>query len=291
MTTTSTAPKAPSPTLPTRRTTDPVLAAGPARPRPASRRPSAWTYVRIETLVTLRRADTVFFTIIMPLGMYLLFGQMSEFETTSVGHGNITASIMVNMSTYSAAIAATTAAASAAVEQAGGWGRQIALTAGGMRTYATARLISAVLVALCPLVLIFSAGALTGAVIDSPLRWAACFLICLGATLPFAVFGLAAGLWLPSNAAAGVAGASISVFGFLGNLFMPLSGFLFTLAHYTPLYGPGSLAVRPVQGDKVATMTGVVEEPVWYGLANLAAWTLVFALMCLAARRRSTLRR
>ncbi|MDO4243137.1 MAG: ABC transporter [Actinomyces sp.] len=279
--TTTAAPSTPSPV------TGPRSATAPRRP---TRRPSPWTYVRVETLATLRRADTLFFTIIMPLGMYLLFGKMSEFETMSVGNGNITASIMVNMSTYSAAIAATTAAASAAVEQAGGWGRQIALTAGGMRTYATARLISALLVSLFPLVLIFAAGALTGAVIDSPQRWAACFLICLGTTVPFAIFGLAAGLWFPSNTATGVAGASISVFAFLGNLFMPLSGLLFTIAHYTPLYGPGSLAVRPLQGDTVATTTGLVEEPVWYGLANLVAWTLVFTLMCVAARRRSTVR-
>lgn len=249
-----------------------------------------WTYTRIDVLTTLRRPDTIFFTILMPLGMYLLFGKMTEFQTTSAGHGNITASIMVNMSTYSAAIASTTIAATAAVEQAGGWGRQIALTPGGLRAYLTTKVLTAATVALIPVALIFTAGALTGARIDSPGRWAACFLLAMAATIPFSCFGLAVGMWVPSMTAVGVAGASVSVFGFLGNIFMPLDGVLFTIAHATPLYGPGALAVRPIQGSTVATMSGVVSEPAWYGLANLVGWTLALALVCLAARRRATAR-
>lgn len=265
-------------------------AASGSRPRGRVRQPRPWTYLRVELLATLRRADTLFFTILMPLGMYLLFGKMSEFQTTSIGHGNVTAGIMTNMSTYSAAIAATSIAAAAAVEQAGGWGRQIALTAGGMRSYVITKLLTAVTISVIPVVLIFSAGALTGAVIDSPARWAASFALALVAAVPFSCFGLAVGLWVPSNTAVGVAGSSVSVLAFLGNLFMPLSGALFAIAHYTPLYGPGTLALRPLSGDVVATMTGTVSEPAWYCLANLGTWTSVFILLCLAARRRSTVR-
>lgn len=259
--------------------------------RAARRRPGLpWTYWRVETLATLRRADTLFFTILMPLGMYLLFGKMSDFQTTSVGHGNVTAAIMVNMSVFSAAIAATSIAASAAVEQAGGWGRQVALTAGGLRSYVLAKLLTAVTISIIPAVLIFAAGALTGATIDSPERWAASFVLSLVPAVPFACFGLAAGLWVPSNTAVGVASASVSIMAFLGNVFMPLSGVLFTLAHWTPLYGPAVLAQRPLTDGVVASMTDAVSEPLWYGLANLVGWTTLFLLLCAAARRRSTVR-
>lgn len=264
----------------------------PAASRVPHRRPGLpWTYWRVETLATLRRADTLFFTILMPLGMYLLFGKMSDFQTTSVGHGNVTATIMVNMAVYSAAIAATSVAASAAVEQAGGWGRQVALTAGGLRSYIIAKLLTAVTISVIPAVLIFATGALTGATIDSPGRWATSFLLSLVPAVPFACFGLAAGLWVPSNTAVGVASASVSIMAFLGNVFMPLSGVLFTIAHFTPLYGPATLAGRPVSGSTVATMTGTVSEPLWYSLVNLVAWTTAFLLLCLAARRRSTVRK
>lgn len=266
-------------------------AASGSRPRGRVRRPRPWTYLRVEVLATLRRADTLFFTILMPLGMYLLFGKMSEFQTTSAGHGNVTAAIMINMSVFSVAIAATSIAASAAVEQAGGWGRQIALTAGGMRSYVLTKLLTAVIVAVIPTILIFGAGALTSAQMDDGWRWATAAALSLLTAVPFACFGLAVGLWVPSSTAVGVASASVSILGFLGNLFMPLSGALFTAAHWTPLFGPAVLAQRPLTGGVVASMTDAVAEPLWYGLANLVGWTTAFLLLCAAARRRSTVRR
>lgn len=256
----------------------------------STRRPRPWTYTRIEVLATLRRPDTIFFTILMPLGMYLLFGQMSDFSTVDVGRGNISASIMVNMSTYSAAIAATSVAASAAVEQAGGWGRQVALTPGGMRTYVVTKLLTALAIATLPVAIIFAAGAVTAAQMDAPWVWGSSFVLALLAAIPFSLFGLAAGLWVPAQGAVGVASASVSVLAFLGNIFMPLDGVLFTIAHYTPLYGPGNLAVRPIQGGTVASMTSSVTEALWIPVTNLVAWTLFFALLCLLARRRGTAR-
>lgn len=280
----------PASTSPATALGSPRRQAGVQRALRSRRRPSPWTYTRNEILTTLRRPDTIFFTIIMPLGMYLLFGTMSEFSTADVGHGNVSAAIMINMSVYSAAIAATSVASSAAVEQAGGWGRQIALTPGGMRRYVLTKLVTALAIATTPVVLIFVTGFLTGAQIDTMGRWLASFGLCLLAAVPFSCFGLAAGLWFPAEGAVGVASASISVFAFLGNLFMPLSGGLFTLAHYTPLYGPGGLAVRLIQGDLVATMEGTVSEPLWYSLTNLVVWTTIFIILCLLARRRTTAR-
>lgn len=268
-----------------------ATAQGVPLPTPARQLRFPSTYIRIEVLSTLRRVDTLFFTVFMPLGMYLLFGKMNDFESTSVGHGNITASIMIRMAAYSVAISSTALAASSAVELAGGWGRQISLTSGGMRSYLLAKLTAAIAISTLPVVLIFTTGLFTGAQIDSPGRWMASFILCLVPALPFSAFGLAAGMWFPSYTAVGVASSSVAVFAFLGGLFMPLSGVLFTLSHYSPLYGPAQLAARPLQGDVVTTMTGIVHEPVWYALANLVVWTVLFVAACLAARARSTVRR
>ena len=97
-------------------------------------------------------------------------------------------------------------------------------------------------------------------------------------------------------AAVGIAGASISIYAFLGNLFMPLSGGLFDFAHGTPMYGVGSLALRALQGDSVATATStggsaVVHEALWVPIVSIAVWTLIFVLACLTAQRRTTVRR
>ena len=266
------------------------------RPAAAPRRPRPWTYTRIDALTTLLRPDMLFFTLIMPLGMYLFWGAMQDFSTHDVGRGNVASSIMINMSVFSVATAATCTAAGAAVEQVGGWGRQIALTAGGLRTYITTKLLTALIVSVFPVTVIFIAGALTSAQMDAPWVWAVSYALSLLTAVPFACYGLAVGLWFPAQAAVGIAGASISIFAFLGNLFMPLSGGLFDFAHGTPMYGVGSLALRALQGDSVATATStggstVVHEALWVPIVNIAVWTLVFVFACLTAQRRTTVRR
>lgn len=266
-----------------------------ARPAPAGRRPRPWVYTRIDALTTLLRPDMLFFTLIMPLGMYLFWGAMQDFSAHDAGRGNVASTIMINMSVFSAAVAATCTAAGAAVEQAGGWGRQLALTAGGLRAYVTTKLLTALIVSVFPVTVIFIAGALTGAQMDAPWVWATSYALALLTAVPFACYGLAMGLWIPAQAAVGIAGASISIFAFLGNLFMPLSGSLFDFAHFTPMYGVGNLALRALQGDLVATMSAtgenrIVHEALWLPLTSIAVWTLIFVIACLAARRRTTAR-
>lgn len=250
-----------------------------------------WTYTRIEVLTTIKQFDMLFFCVILPVGMYLLFGKMSDFESQSVGYGNVTAYIMTQMACYSAAIAATAMAGSAATDLAGGWGRQLALTAGGMRAYITTKIVSAVIIALTPLLFINAVGALTGARIDTPGRWAAAMALSFLSVLPCAAFGLAVGLWMRTPRAVGVASSCIAAFAFAGNLFMPLSGLMFTIAHYTPLYGANVLGLWPITDGLVNTATGTVEEPAWYSVANLVAWTVLLTLAALAASRRQTSRR
>ena len=255
-----------------------------------ARRPRPWTYTRIDALTTLARPDMLFFTLVMPLGMYLFWGALQDYSSSDAGRGNVAASIMINMSVFSVAIAATCTAAGAAIEQTGGWGRQMALTAGGLRTYITTKLLTALIVSVFPVTVIFIAGFFTGARMDAPWVWAAGYLLTLLAAVPFACYGLAVGLWVPAQAAVGIAGASISIYAFLGNLFMPLSGSLFDFGRFTPMYGTGALATRALQKDIVYTTGGDVREALWVPVANIAVWTLIFVVACLAARRRTTRR-
>ena len=49
----------------------------------------------------------LFFTLIMPLGMYLFWGAMQDFSAHDAGRGNVASTIMINMSVFSVAVAAT----------------------------------------------------------------------------------------------------------------------------------------------------------------------------------------
>ena len=272
--------------------TSPARSGGSAGSAAApARRPRPWTYTRIDTLTTLARPDMLFFTLVMPLGMYLFWGALQDYSSLGAGRGNVAASIMINMSVFSVAIAATSTAAGAAVENASGWGRQMALTAGGLRTYITTKLLTALIVAVFPVTVIFIAGALTSAQMDAPWVWAACYLLTLLAAVPFACYGLAVGLWFPAQAAVGIAAASVSIYAFLGSLFMPLSKSLLAFGRFTPMYGAGALGTRALQKDAVTTTTDVLHEALWVPVANIIVWTVIFVVACLAAQRRTTVRR
>ena len=99
------------------------------------------------------------------------------------------------------------------------------------------------------------------------------------------------GLWIPAQAAVGIAGASISIYAFLGQLFMPLGGALLAFGRFTPMYGAGSLATRALQKDIVYTAAGDIHEALWVPVANIAVWSVIFVMACLAAHRRTTARR
>ena len=276
-------------------TTTTTATASPARSgdRTAApaRRPRPWTYTRIDTITTLSRPDMLFFTLVMPLGMYLFWGALQDYSSYDAGRGNVAASVMINMSVFSVAIAATCTSSGAAIENAGGWGRQMALTAGGLRTYLTTKLLSALIVSVFPVSVIFIAGLFTGARMDAPWVWGVSYLLTLLAAVPFACYGLAVGLWIPAQAAVGIAGASISIYAFLGQLFMPLGGALLAFGRFTPMYGVGSLATRALHKDVVYTAAGDIHEALWVPVANIAVWSVIFVMACLAAHRRTTARR
>ncbi|MDO5287381.1 MAG: ABC transporter [Actinomycetia bacterium] len=248
-------------------------------------------YALAELRTTLSSPDMILFTTVLPLGLYLFFGALSDYRDESVGHGNIASYTMVCMSVFSVSMVATAVAGGSAVELAGGWGRQMSLTPWGVRGYYLVKTLCALLVSLVPLSVIFVAGWLTGARCGSLGVWAASYLACLLPALPFSLYGLAAGMWFRSNQAVGTATASLALWGFLSNTFMPLGGVLFQVSHLAPLYGCGMLALRPLLGDSVITSDGLVTEPLWLPLANLTAWTLLLALVCLVSRHRAMARR
>src|SRR5699024_12577093 len=100
----------------------------------------------------------------------------------------------------------------------------------------------------------------------------------------FAGYGLSAGMAFRSESALGVAGGSLVLLGFAGNLFLPLSGVMLDIARFTPLYGVNALARYPLTGGHVADG---VSDPLWLPGLNVVAWALILGVTAaLLARRR-----
>ena len=262
-------------------------------PRPGRLRPArpVLTYLWLDLFRSLREPANLFFVVTFPMAMYLVFGRLNA-SAGNYGphaHGNVSASVMLAMASFSACLGATSASAAAAVEQSAGWGRQMAVTSQGLRGYLVVKTGTAVGTAALPVIVVLAAGALTDSQMEGWV-WAASPLICLIGVLPFVLWGLAAGMWLPSSASIGIATSLVSLFAFIGNAFMPLNHTLLTISRFTPMYGATALARWPLgEGwTYVPDRQAGVQDPLWMPLANLVAWTLIFGLLVIGARRRVT---
>ena len=264
-------------------------------PRAGGLRPTRplLTYLWLDLYRSLREPANLFFVVAFPLAMYLVFGRLnaSAGEYGPHAHGNVSASVMLAMASFSACLGATSASASAAVEQSAGWGRQMAVTGQGLRGYLVVKTGTAVGTAALPVIVVLTAGAFTDSQMEG-WAWATSPVVCLLGVLPFVLWGLAAGMWLPSSASIGIATSLVTLFAFIGNAFMPLNHTLMTISRFTPRYGSTALARWPL-GEGwvyVSDRPAGVQDPPWMPLANLVVWTLIFGLLVIGARRRATRR-
>jgi len=236
-------------------------------PRPGGLRPArpVLTYLWLDLFRSLREPANLFFVIAFPLAMYLVFGRLnaSAGDYGPHAHGNVSASV-----------------------------RQMAVTSRGLRGYLVVKTGTAVGTAALPVVVVLATGALTDSLMEG-WAWAVSPLICLIGVLPFVLWGLAAGMWLPSSASIGIATSLVSLFAFIGNAFMPLNHTLLTISRFTPMYGATALARWPLGEGWVYVPDRPVgvQDPLWMPLTNLVAWTLIFGLLVIGARRRATRRR
>ena len=84
------------------------------------------------TLYEIRRSvlspSSVFYTIILPVGLYMLFGALQDYAKVKVADGNASAYVMIGMALYGAISSTVSVSGLTVVENVAGWGRQLALT-------------------------------------------------------------------------------------------------------------------------------------------------------------------
>src|SRR3954447_19923139 len=228
------------------------------------------------TLLEMRRITRdwagMFFTAVLHAFFYLIFGATVDAKDATIGNGNVAMYVMISMAAYGAVTATTSIGGNAAVERQQGWGRQLGLTPLADSSYIAMKAVIAMTVAAVPILLTFTLGALTGAR-GSALAWALSALLCLVCSAVFAVYGLLVGTAFTSEAAVGATSGTMVIFAFLGNLFIPLSGIMLTIAKFTPLYGYAALARFPLTEGYLADGS---QDPLWVPLLNVVAWLAIF---------------
>lgn len=240
------------------------------------------TYLRIDTLRILRNVSNLVFTIGLPVFMYLVFSAGNPSDAELPG-GDGDALLAVRMAVYGACTACASIGALTAWERQQGWTRQLLLTPLSPLGFALQKLLTALAVALVPVVLVLAIAAASGA--EAPLRsWLLCGLIGWLGTSLFALYGLLLALLIRSDASIGIASGGIVVLAFLGNVFMPLEGWLLTLARFTPMFGVVNAAERPITEGWISRE---VHIPAWQAWVNMGAWFLVLAVACALVMRRA----
>lgn len=246
-------------------------------------------YIRVEFARHIRDGYNLFFALLLPAAMYLLFGNMPSYTDIDVGSGNVKFYIMVSMAAYGAAVSTVAIAGTVATETMQGWGRQIALTKMPPSSFVASKMIVAATVAAASAALVFVIGAATGATTSEAWVWPVSYLICLSGAMMFALYGIGVGMLFKSESALGLASGVMVFFAFFGNVFMPLEGGMLDAARFTPMYGLVALARYPLLKDIPAGLDSA-PDALWIPVANLVAWLLIFAAFAVAATRKAKAR-
>lgn len=245
--------------------------------------PTIW---RIELTRFARDWAGLLFIVGIPALMYVIFGASTAYKDASAGRGNVAMYVMISMAVYGAVTATTGIGASTAAERAQGWGRQLGLTPLRDGSFIAMKATVAVIIALLPIAAIFVLGALSGA---RAVWWVwalSAFAALLGAAA-FTVYGLVFGLLLRSESAASVASGSLVILAFFGNVFIPLNGWLLSVARFTPLYGLIQLVRNPLTEGHVLTGDTLTPESLWIPIANVAVWLTILSVVAVRLVRHS----
>lgn len=238
------------------------------------------TYLRLEILRVLRVPQLLLFTVVLPLVLFLVFAGL--FGDARFSGVSSTAYTMQGMAAYGSLGGALFSTASIALERRIGWNRQLRLTPLPPSHYVLVKGLTAWLVTLPGLVLVYSAGALVG--VSLPWwRWLALAGATWAALLPFVVLGIALGFTGSNESVQAVSTFVLLALSLLGGIWFPieiLPDWAQTVARVLPSYWLNAVGRSVIGGPG----TG------WTGVTVLASWTAALGLFA-AARYRCDARR
>ena len=193
-------------------------------------------YTRSEMLRLLRNKRSFIFSLIFPLALYLVIaGSNKDAEVQGISFRTF---YMVSMASYGAMIAATSGGARIAAERSVGWTRQLRITPLSVRTYFGTKVVTASVMALASIGLLFAAGLAYGVRLDSLGRWIGMTGLLVVGILPFIGLGIAAGHLLTIDSMGPALGGGTAFFGFLGGQWFPLpeNSVLHSIGELIPSY-------------------------------------------------------
>jgi ABC-2 type transport system permease protein len=241
---------------------------------------SSATHFKYEILRTVRNRVFLGVTLALPLGLF--YGVASGQRHATFNGTSFPLYFMTAMAVYGAMFAVTTPGAHTARDRSLGWTRQMMITPLRARADISAKVMTAYLLVLPTLILLFLAGASLGVRLGAA-RWLELTGLLLVGIAPFVVMGLILGYLLSADALTPVVGGIVILFALFGGVYgfqLATSGPLFDVMKALPSYWL-------VQAGKTAF--GGADWPGQAWLV-LAIWIVVLVPVAAVAFRRSAAR-
>lgn len=221
------------------------------------------------------------FALALPIFMYLMFGANQDYGTLPVAHGNVAATVLVNMAIYGSIMTSSSMGADVSLERTSGVTRLFALTPMSSLGIISARIVASMGITMVVVGSAYTVGHLTGAQMAGEAWPLTAGLIIVLSVLP-AALGLATGFAVRTDGAF-AATSLITVLGAFGSgMFIPLDqmgGFFERIAPWTPFNGIVNLVQMPLVGWETFQ---------WSWIGNVAGWVLLFTAVAVSAQRRNT---
>jgi ABC-2 type transport system permease protein len=197
-------------------------------------------YLQFDLMRALRNKRSMIFTIVTPLLLFAIFGTGQGDHT--IGGISATAYIMVSMAMFGSMSGALSSGGTIAIERGAGWNRTLRLTPLRPSTYVATKVMLSLLLAVPPLVLVFTAGVVFGDVRLSAAQWLQVAATALLGALPFAALGIAIGYVATPDSVQPISALAtilISAFGGLWIAVEQMPRWMRSIAEITPAYWTG----------------------------------------------------
>lgn len=239
---------------------------------------SGLAYTRYELLRTFRNRRFWFFSLGFPLAFFWLIASPQR-HTIIKGTGlTYAAYYMVSLASFGTMMSMISTGARIAGERQVGWTRQLRISPLSVRAYFRAKVLTAYMMALLSLVLLYISGALLGVSLPAG-RWLAMTGLIVIALLPFAALGVFIGHLVNTDAVGPLMGGLVSILAFLsGTWFAITGGFLHAFGQFLPSWWLVQARTVALDGHGWSTR----------GWITVVAWIAVLSAGAAWAYRRDT---
>jgi ABC-2 type transport system permease protein len=228
-----------------------------------------------------RNPRFVIFSMALPVILFAAFTATNP--TDALGPITVGPYIMVSMATFGAMMAVVSIGTRIAVERAGGWSRQLRLTALTGPQYLACKVFGGFTLALPALIAVFVEASVLGRAHLSAGTYVAAGMWVLVGMVPLAALGVLLGYIVRSDNAGQAIGGMTSLMALAGGIWVPVEQFprwLADIVKSLPIYWSADAGRAIVAGSWIG----------WHGLFVLAVWTALLSRLAVRYYSRDQLR-